>query len=149
MWKYSILLKNNREFFMDKKVVININKEDDIVLARKLVRKLGEGVGFTPLNLARLLTSVSELSRNIYRYAGNGVIELELLKEKIKTGIKITAADDGPGIKDLNQALTKGYSSSGTLGAGLPGVQKMVDEFSIESIPGEGTRVTVIKWQLK
>ncbi|RIW34736.1 ATP-binding protein [Bacillus salacetis] len=134
---------------MDKKVVVHINKEEDIIFARKTVRKLGENMKFSSLNLARSITSVSELARNIYRYAENGVIEMEILSEPIKTGIRITAKDDGPGIENTKLAMKKGYSSIGTLGAGLPGVQTMMDEFTIESTPGEGTLVTAVKWQLK
>jgi serine/threonine-protein kinase RsbT len=134
---------------MEKKVVIQIHIEDDIIFARKMVRKLGESVNLTQVNLARVITSVSELSRNIYQFAGKGFIELEIIREQSKTGIRITANDDGPGIEDIKQASKKGYSSIGTLGAGIPGVQNMMDEFTIKSSPGDGTKVTAVKWQLK
>ena len=91
-------------------------------------------------------TAVSELARNILKYAGSGEIWLRGVKEKGGRGIEIEAIDRGPGIADCEAAMNDHFSSGGTLGLGLPGVKRMMDEFSLESTPGEGTRVTARKW---
>jgi serine/threonine-protein kinase RsbT len=91
-------------------------------------------------------TAVSELVRNILKYAGTGEIRLRQVKEPGARGIEIEAIDHGPGIADCEAAMNDHFSSGGTLGLGLPGVKRMMDEFSLESTPGEGTRVTARKW---
>ena len=93
-----------------------------------------------------IATAVSELVRNILKYAGNGEIWLRRIKEPSRRGIEIEALDRGPGIADCEAAMLDHVSSGGTLGLGLPGVRRMMDEFSLESTPGEGTRVTARKW---
>ena len=93
-----------------------------------------------------IATAVSELVRNILKYAGSGEIRLRRVKEKAGRGVEIEAVDHGPGISDCEAAMQDHFSSSGTLGLGLPGVKRMMDEFSLESAPGEGTRVTARKW---
>ena len=140
-----------REEFQDmhKKALVQIQCESDIVTARKTGRFFSNHLHFDTINQVRIITTISELARNIYRYAGTGQIRFEPIEEAIKTGLQITAIDQGPGIIDLSNAQKHGYSSSGNLGAGLPGVKNMMDEFYIESSPGNGTRVTVVKWQLK
>ncbi|TFE02326.1 anti-sigma regulatory factor [Jeotgalibacillus salarius] len=133
---------------MDKSAVIHIQKEDDIILARKTSREFAKLLNFSATNQSRVLTAVSELARNIYRYAGNGEIKVEAIKEMNKSGLIIVAEDEGPGIIDISNAMTQGYSTSGSLGAGLPGLKRMMDEFQILSEEGSGTKVTVIKWQM-
>ena len=91
-------------------------------------------------------TAVSELVRNILKYAVSGEIRLRRVKEMSRRGIEIEAIDRGPGIPDCEAAMSDHFSSGGTLGMGLPGVKRMMDEFSLESTPGEGTRVTACKW---
>ncbi|WP_404407069.1 anti-sigma regulatory factor [Jeotgalibacillus malaysiensis] len=133
---------------MQKSEVIHIHKEDDIILARQNSREIAKSLNFSATNQARILTAVSELARNIYRYAGSGEIKMEAIKEINKTGLRIVAADEGPGISDITNALKQGYSTSGSLGAGLPGLKRMMDEFQIVSEEERGTKVTVVKWQL-
>ncbi|WP_285848066.1 MULTISPECIES: anti-sigma regulatory factor [unclassified Mesobacillus] len=132
---------------MPQKALVQIQCESDIITARKTGRIFSNHLHFNSINQARIITTVSELARNIYRYAGTGQMSFEPIEEAIKTGLKITAIDQGPGIIDISNALKHGYSSSGGLGAGLPGVKNMMDDFYIESSPGNGTRVTVVKWQ--
>ena len=96
---------------------------------------------------SRVMTAVSELARNIIKYAGSGEILVRKLERGPASGLEITAHDRGPGIEDVSQALEDHFSSSGTLGLGLPGVQRLMDEFQIESEPGEGTRVTALLWK--
>jgi serine/threonine-protein kinase RsbT len=93
-----------------------------------------------------IATAVSELVRNIIKYAGSGEIRLRRVKKMGARGIEIEALDNGPGIADCEAAMQDHYSSSGTLGLGLPAVKRMMDDFSLESTPGEGTRVTARKW---
>ena len=102
--------------------------------------------GFDETPSQMIATAVSELVRNILKYAGTGEIRLRRVKEVGSRGIEIEAVDQGPGIADPEEALRDHFSSGGTLGLGLPGVKRMMDEFSLESTPGEGTRVTAVKW---
>jgi serine/threonine-protein kinase RsbT len=133
---------------MDKTVIIPINDEPDIVAARKKVREIAQNLQFNQINQGKVLTAVSELARNICRYAGSGEIEIEMLVEEKKKGIRITAQDGGPGIPDPVLAMKRGFSSSGSLGAGMPGVKTMLDEFELDSVVGKGTVITAVKWQL-
>jgi serine/threonine-protein kinase RsbT len=102
--------------------------------------------GFADAPSQMIATAVSELVRNILKYAGTGEIRLRHVKRMGNRGIEIEAIDEGPGIADCEAALQDHYSSGGTLGLGLPAVKRMMDEFSLESNPGEGTRVTARKW---
>jgi serine/threonine-protein kinase RsbT len=102
--------------------------------------------GFDEMPSRMIATAVSELVRNILKYAGTGEIRLRRVKGMGGHGIEIEAIDQGPGIADCEAAMRDHYSSGGTLGLGLPGVKRMMDEFSLESTPGEGTRVTARKW---
>lgn len=131
---------------MENSIVIPITSEEDIVIARKMGREFSEMLGFSTISKTRVITAVSELTRNIYRYAENGWIKLEVIQSSQKKGLKITAVDKGPGIRNISEALTAGYSSSGSLGAGLPGTKKMMDEFKIDSSPELGTQVIAVKW---
>lgn len=101
--------------------------------------------GFNQLEQARFLTAVSELARNILKYAGKGWIEVSQVQKLNKLGIKVIAKDQGHGISDINLAMSDSYSTSGTLGQGLPGAKRLVDEFAIES-SSAGTQVTLISW---
>jgi serine/threonine-protein kinase RsbT len=103
--------------------------------------------GFADAPSQMIATAVSELVRNILKYAGTGEIRLRHVKRMGDRGIEIEAIDEGPGIADCEAALQDHYSSGGTLGLGLPAVKRMMDEFSLESNPGEGTRVTARKWK--
>ena len=102
--------------------------------------------GFDEVPSRLIATAVSELVRNILKYADNGEIRLRRVKEYSRRGIEIEVVDQGPGIADCDAAMRDHFSSSGTLGMGLPGVKRMMDEFSLESTLGEGTRVTARKW---
>lgn len=125
---------------------ISICTEKDIVKARQEGRDLAKKVGFGVIDQARITTAVSELARNIYIHAKNGKIVIEVIDEGEKRGLKIIAKDHGPGIKDIRAALEDGYSTSGGLGVGLPGVKRLMDEFFIDSKVNEGTEIVVIKW---
>ncbi|NGQ96049.1 anti-sigma regulatory factor [Brevibacillus sp. SYP-B805] len=127
-------------------ITIEIRTEQDIVLARQEGRNLSKQLGFGNIVQSRIATAISELARNIFQYAGAGTITIETVKEDGRVGVRIVAEDHGPGIRDIRRAMEDGFSTSGGLGAGLPGVRRMMDEFSIESSVDHGTRVVIIKW---
>ncbi|MED4586321.1 anti-sigma regulatory factor [Brevibacillus choshinensis] len=126
---------------------IKIETESDIVSARQVGRIMSRLLGFGTIMQSRMATSISELARNIYLYAGKGTITISPIEREGEIGLQITAVDAGPGIPDIRKALEDGYTTSGALGAGLPGVRRMMDEFDIQSAPGEGTRVIIVKWR--
>ncbi len=104
-------------------------------------------LGFPPSDLALIATAISELARNIVQYAASGEIIVNLVDDDKRRGVIIVARDKGPGISDIKKALQDGYSTSGSLGLGLPGVRRLMDEFDIESEAGHGTTVTIAKWR--
>jgi serine/threonine-protein kinase RsbT len=120
--------------------------EWDIVAARQLGRNVAKELGFGTVDQARITTAVSELARNIYLYAGKGQICIEELHKMGKRGLKVTASDEGPGISDIKKVMEDGYSTSGGLGAGLPGVKRLMDEFQLNSHSGKGTDIQAVKW---
>ncbi|WP_428993691.1 anti-sigma regulatory factor [Brevibacillus choshinensis] len=126
---------------------IKIETESDIVSARQVGRNLSRQLGFGTVMQSRMATSISELARNIYLYAGKGIITISPIEREGAIGLQVTAIDAGPGIPDIRKALEDGYTTSGALGAGLPGVRRMMDEFDIQSVQGEGTRVVIVKWR--
>ena len=129
-----------------EQVVIPINNEKDIVIARQTARELARKVGFGSTDQAKIATAVSELARNIVVYAQKGEVKVKVLEDSPKRGIEILAIDQGPGIINIQLALTDGYSSSKGLGIGLPGAQRLMSEFFIDSSLGKGTRVLTRKW---
>ncbi|MEH7443931.1 anti-sigma regulatory factor [Bacillus sp. JJ1122] len=131
---------------MTEPILININNEFDIVLARQKGREVSKELQFGGVDQARITTAISELARNIYLYAGSGQITISVLEESGRKGIHISAVDNGPGINDIRMVLQDGYSTSGGLGAGLPGVKRLMDSFDIDSMPGSGTKISITKW---
>jgi serine/threonine-protein kinase RsbT len=128
-------------------VRVSIDCDADIVTARQKGRELASRCGFPTTDLAVIATAISELARNIVRYALHGEIVLRLVEDHPKRGVEVVATDDGPGIPDLGRAMQDGYSTSGGLGLGLPGTRRLMDEFEITSDFGKGTRVTVRRWR--
>ena len=131
---------------MDNQSCVKIITEWDIVAARQLGRNVAKELGFGTVDQARITTAISELARNIYLYAGQGQICIEQTSEFSKKGLKIIAIDNGPGIPDIRKVMEDGFSTSGGLGAGLPGVKRLMDEFSINTVLGEGTDIQAVKW---
>ncbi len=123
-----------------------IQSENDIVRARQLVRRLARQVGMGIVDQTRITTAVSELFRNMYQYAGGGEIFIDKGEHDGHLALIITCIDHGPGIADLEQAMTDGYTSGAGMGLGLPGAKRLVDSFHIESKVNEGTLVRVVKW---
>lgn len=131
---------------MKDRSYIDIFTEWDIVAARQLGRNEAKEIGFGTVDQARITTAISELARNIYLYAGTGRIEINRIHEKSLFGISIVASDQGPGISDVRQVMNDGYTTSGGLGAGMPGVKRLMDEFDLVTKQGVGTTITTIKW---
>jgi serine/threonine-protein kinase RsbT len=132
---------------VDDEIPVHINSDQDIVAARQQGRALAVRVGFSAGDATLIATAISELARNIITYAKKGEIRLSEVNGSPKRGIQVVASDRGPGIADVKQALRDGFSTSGSLGLGLPGVMRLVDEFEIVSEPGCGTTVKVKKWK--
>jgi serine/threonine-protein kinase RsbT len=126
---------------------VAINSDQDIVLARQRGRALAAELGFSPGDATLIATAISELARNIVSYARNGLITLRAIQGTSRQGISVIASDNGPGIADIRQAMRDGFSTSGSLGLGLPGVRRLMDEFEITSESGRGTTVAVKKWR--
>jgi serine/threonine-protein kinase RsbT len=127
--------------------LIPIEKDQDIVTARQKGRALAQQAGFSHSNLTLIATAISELARNILLYAKKGELTLGILEDHGRDGFVVVAKDKGPGISDLERAMQVGYSTSGSLGLGLPGVKRLMDEFHIVSRSDRGTTVTATKWK--
>jgi len=125
---------------------VPIIHEQDVTRALLEARMFAKGIDFAEVETQMIATAVSELARNIIKYADKGEIIIDQIEKGYQLGIEIFARDKGPGIADIEQAITDNYSSSGTLGLGLPGVKRMMDEFEIHSIEGQGTTVQIRKW---
>jgi serine/threonine-protein kinase RsbT len=121
--------------------------EDDVVRARQAVRAWAVELGFSLVDQTKLVTAASELARNTVVYGGGGTLRMEVLEDGARTGLRLLFEDAGPGIPDLERALKDGYTTGGGLGLGLGGARRLVNEFAIQSAPGEGTRITVVKWK--
>jgi serine/threonine-protein kinase RsbT len=124
-----------------------LKNEHDIVLGRQTVRRLAQEQAFSLVDQTKLVTAASELARNALIYGGGGTLKWEVLKDGIKGGVRLTFQDSGPGIANLDLALTDGWSSGSGMGLGLSGARRLVNEFAIESAVGSGTRVTVTRWK--
>ena len=129
-----------------ERLKIPIRSDADIVAARQKGRELAVTLGFLSTDQTLIATAISELARNILRYAKRGEISVEPAGN-MTAGIVIEARDEGPGISNVEQALQVGFSTSGGLGLGLPGVKRLMDEFEIVSVVGQGTRVKATKWK--
>ena len=125
---------------------IRVQLDVDILTARGSGRTLAKEIGFSMTDQALIATAISELSRNILVYAGLGDVIIRIVSGATSPGIEVTATDEGPGIEDIDAVMRDGYSTVNTLGLGLPGTKRIMDEFSIESTLGEGTTVIALKW---
>jgi serine/threonine-protein kinase RsbT len=126
--------------------VIPIASDVDIVEARMVSRSLAKYIGFDGADQVMIATAVSEVARNIIEYAKSGRVVLSVVQDRFRRGLEVVARDEGPGIADIPQALTDGFSTSRGLGLGLPGSRRLMDEFLLESKVRQGTTVTMRKW---
>jgi serine/threonine-protein kinase RsbT len=124
-----------------------LGNEHDIVLGRQAVRRMAQQQGFSLVDQTKMVTAASELARNTLIYGGGGMLKWVMLVEGIKRGLRLTFEDKGPGIPNLELAMTDGWTSGTGLGLGLTGTRRLVNEFEIESTVGVGTRVTITRWK--
>ena len=124
-----------------------IRSGDDVVRVRQQVRVAAAASGLSLVDQTKVVTAASELARNALVHGGGGTARIEVVTSDLgKNGVRIGFADEGPGIPDLDLALTDGWTSGGGLGLGLSGARRLVDEFELTSKPGRGTSVAVVKW---
>lgn len=134
---------------MGDDTLVSIHSDLDMVVARAQSRSLAESLGFSRTDATLIATAVSEIARNILVHAGRGEISMRPLREDMRYGLVVVARDSGPGIRDVSRAVESGFASTGGLGLGLPGARRLMDEFEVESQPGEGTTVTMTKWRMR
>lgn len=129
------------------RVTLPLRSDEDVVGLRKQVRERAVAIALSLVEQTKLVTAASELARNTLKYGGGGEVHLDALSDGIRQGIGLTFVDGGPGIPDIESALRDGFTTGGGLGLGLGGSKRLVDEFEIDSRPGEGTAVAVVKWK--
>jgi serine/threonine-protein kinase RsbT len=126
---------------------IPLQSSEDIIRVRQAVRAWAVELGFSLVDQTKIVTAASELARNTVDYGGGGHIKCESLLEGARRGLRLTFEDQGPGIPNIELALTDGYTTGSGLGLGLSGAKRLSNEFSLESSPGNGTRVTITRWK--
>ena len=124
-----------------------LQSSQDVVVARQLVRTRAAELGFSLVDQTKIVTAASELARNTLEHGGGGECRIESISEGMRKGLRLCFEDHGPGIPDVQLALTDGYTSKNGMGLGLSGSKRLVNEFKIETHVGQGTRVTVVKWK--
>ena len=132
---------------VEKDETMPVRASDDVVRARQAVRAMATAAGFSLVDQTKIITAASEIARNTVDYGGGGTLRIEILREGIRRGVRLTFADQGPGIADMKQAMTDGYTSGNGLGLGLGGAKRLCNEFDIRSEPGQGTSVTLARWR--
>ena len=126
---------------------LQIRTSDDIVAVRQAARKKSVEMGFNLVDQTKVVTASSELARNTLDYGGGGLCHVEVVENGVRRGLRITFEDQGPGIPDIEQALTDGFTSGNGMGLGLGGAKRLSHEFEVFSKPGEGTRVSILRWK--
>ncbi|HEU4623503.1 MAG TPA: anti-sigma regulatory factor [Steroidobacteraceae bacterium] len=132
---------------LNDRSVQQIRSPEDIVRVRQAARERAVAQGFSLVDQTKLVTAASELARNTLDYGGGGEVTIEAVCEGVRKGVRLVFVDRGPGIADVEMALKDGYTTGGGLGLGLSGARRLCNEFSIESKPGEGTRVAITRWR--
>lgn len=123
-----------------------VRMEQDVVLARQTVRRVAQECGLRLVDQTKLITAASELARNTVIYGGGGEMDWEIVEDGVRTGVRLVFRDQGPGIADIKLAMTDGWTSGTGLGLGLTGAKRLVNEFELDSTPGKGTCVTIVRW---
>jgi serine/threonine-protein kinase RsbT len=127
--------------------LLDIRSSADVVAVRQAARALAELAGLSLVDQTKLVTAASELARNTLDYGGGGTVQLETVENGIRRGVRLTFEDAGPGIPNVAEALKDGFTTGNGLGLGLGGARRLVNDFAIESAPGQGTRVTIARWK--
>lgn len=135
--------------FETETLIQEIQSDIDIIAARQMGRQLSETIGFNRPSQALIATAISELARNIVKFANSGVVEVRAVIRGGNQGIQIVVRDDGPGIDDVEAALRDGFSTVGSLGLGLPGTRRIMDEFELTTAPGNGVSISTVKWVVR
>ena len=125
----------------------SLRSSDDIVKVRRIVREWAVSLGFSLVDQTKVVTAASELARNVIDYGGGGDFRIEALNNDSRRGLRLTFSDEGPGIVDLEQAMQDGFTTGAGLGLGLGGAKRLVNEFLIDSKPGRGTTVVIVRWK--
>ncbi len=126
----------------------DVRAEEDLLTARHAVRAAAVAVGFSLVDQTKIVTAASELVRNAYIHGGGGALGITALRDSTgRVGLRLHVRDDGPGISDVDQAMSDGFSTGAGLGHGLGGTRRLVDEFTIDTAEGRGTTVTVVRWK--
>ena len=126
---------------------VDVRSDADVRTAREKGREIARHLGFSATDLTMIVTAISELAGNIVRHAGHGELQLSVQRNHTLSALVVVASDHGPGIQDVTKAMQDGFSTSGRLGVGLPGVKRLMDDFRIESSVDKGTVVTAKKWR--
>ena len=134
---------------VERKAELALASGEDVVRLRQAVRESAVGVGFSLVDQTKIVTAASELGRNTIQYGGGGRVEITTVSDGARKGVRLEFVDRGPGIPDLKLAMQDGYTTGGGLGLGLSGAKRLSDEFEIESSPGEGTRVAILRWKAR
>lgn len=132
---------------VEKTEDMSVRTADDVVRVRQAVRARAIEAGFSLVDQTKLITAASEIARNTVDYGGGGTLRIEILREGMRRGVRLTFEDKGPGIPDLKTAMTDGYTTSSGLGLGLSGAKRLSNEFDVRSAPGQGTLVTLARWR--
>jgi serine/threonine-protein kinase RsbT len=126
---------------------VEIAESEDVVLVRQRAREQAHRAGFSLLETTKLVTAASELARNTLEHGGGGYAEIEVCTDGIRRGVRMRFVDEGPGIPDVEAALRDGFTTGRGLGLGFGGSRRLVSEFEVQTAPGRGTRVTVVRWK--
>lgn len=126
-----------------------VREQHDIVNVRQVVRRWSLSIGLGLVDLTKLVTAASEIARNTVEYGGGGTLQIEEVRDGLRLGVRLVFEDQGPGIPDLDRAMTDGYTTGTGMGLGLGGAKRLVDEFDISSTRGAGTRVSLTKWKTR
>jgi serine/threonine-protein kinase RsbT len=145
VFETALLERNSR--LRAARMTLPLRSDEDVVGLRRHVRERAVAIALSLVDQTKLVTAASELARNTIKYGGGGEVHLDALDDGYKRGVGLIFVDNGPGIPDLDQALRDGFTTGGGLGLGLGGSKRLVDEFDIDSRPGEGTAVSVVKWK--
>lgn len=129
------------------KDVVKIAREQDTILLRNRVKEWATKIGMGLVNQTKLITAASELVRNMLKYGGGGIVNIEIVSKGRENGVRLIFVDEGPGIPDINLAMKDGFTTGKSLGLGLPGTRRLVSEFDIQSVVNQGTTISIIKWK--
>lgn len=130
-----------------KSAIVPVTGESDVVKVRQAVRAVAVEIKLSLVDQTKVVTAASELGRNLLIYGGGGEVRIETVKDGARNGLRVIFEDRGPGIPDIEQALRDGFTTGGGMGLGLGGARRLVNEFEIVSKPGEGTKITIVKWR--